>query len=464
MNKVKNIFIGVIMLGLLGCASTLPPPKPADSQRAVIGISVKTRSPITTFTEKPEMVYFIKMDNDEDLYTQGNFIRSNYAKHGQIYLLNVKPGRYAAVACYIKKRVTMITEYTTFFPKELVKLTEVTVAPGTTAFMGEYVIDMSLGLEDADDCQRHYCQIIAPGAFTDEARMIFAPLITGHGDYYYRGSLHEKHLDREAEIRFLNNAQEHFEGTFWTSVIQKRSEELEKGIQISTADIEKDIEQSPKVTDQPKEKKKLISTPEKASTIKVTGQPKEKTKVAAIPKEVPIQKVSLRKKSLEISEVAITDMLLEYDFFERSRNTKGAFVNDFVDNKDGTVTDKATGLMWQKSGSSSSLENRGAKRYIKQLNRKRYAGHSDWRMPTVEQLASLLAKSSRSGTHIDPIFDLKQTICWTVDKYNNEFSAWIVDFKRGQILQAGWSEGKSSFSGWYSKNYVNYVKAVRLVK
>jgi serine protease Do len=191
---------------------------------------------------------------------------------------------------------------------------------------------------------------------------------------------------------------------------------------------------------------------------------KEKPKVAAIPKEKPIKRVSLREKPWEITVFKITDMLLKYDFFERSRNTKGGFVNDFVDNNDGTVTDKATGLMWQKSGSSSSLQNRSAKEYIKRLNRKRYAGHSDWRMPTVEELASLLAKSSKSGSHIDPVFDHKRTICWTVDKYDKRFSAWIVDFKQGQILQAEWSEGKSGFSNWYSKNYVNYVKAVRSVK
>jgi hypothetical protein len=154
-------------------------------------------------------------------------------------------------------------------------------------------------------------------------------------------------------------------------------------------------------------------------------------------------------------------MLLEYDFFERSRNTKGGFVNDFIDNNDGTVTDKATGLMWQKSGSSSSLENRSAKQYIKRLNRKRFAGYSDWRMPTVEELASLLAKSSKSGVHINPVFDHKRTICWTVDKYDKICSAWIVNFKQGIILIASWSEGKTAYANWTSKNYINYAKAVR---
>jgi serine/threonine-protein kinase len=196
---------------------------------------------------------------------------------------------------------------------------------------------------------------------------------------------------------------------------------------------------------------------------------KEKPKVAAIPKEVPIRRVSLRKKPKEIGLIKLTDMLLEYDFFERSKNTKGAFVNDFVDNNDGTVTDKATGLMWQKSGSSSSLENRGAKEYIKQLNRKRFAGHSDWRMPTVEELASLLAKSSKSGAHINSVFDHKRSLCWTADKddafQEAHWRVWVVDFKNGQILQASfYARSKTSFYGWYAKNEINYVKAVRSVR
>ena len=192
---------------------------------------------------------------------------------------------------------------------------------------------------------------------------------------------------------------------------------------------------------------------------------KEKPKVAAIPKEKPIKRVSLRKKPMEISsQTRITDMLIEYDFFERYKNTKGGFVNDFVDNKDGTITDKATGLMWQKSGSSSSLENRRAKDYIKQLNRQRFAGYSDWRMPTIEELASLLERSRKSGVHIASVFDHKRSLCWTADKYEDISSAWIINFKLGEILIADWSEGQTSFSNRYAKNTLNYVKAVRSVK
>lgn len=92
--------------------------------------------------------------------------------------------------------------------------------------MGEYMVDQSMGLKDCDDCQLHYAQLIAPGAFTGAVAMTLLPVLTGRGEYYYKGSLHEEKRDKEAEIRFLTNALEHFEGTGWTNIIQKRIEEL----------------------------------------------------------------------------------------------------------------------------------------------------------------------------------------------------------------------------------------------
>ena len=135
-------------------------------------------------------------------------------------------------------------------------------------------------------------------------------------------------------------------------------------------------------------------------------------------------------------------MLVKYDFFDISRNPFGSFVNDLVDNNDGTVTDKATGLMWEKNG-SSLLYTRRAKEYIELLNRQRFAGHSDWRMPTVEELASLLAKRRTNGVHIAPVFDYKQTRCWTIDPCDATAShllgAWIIDFQNGEVSQAFFS-------------------------
>ncbi len=197
-----------------------------------------------------------------------------------------------------------------------------------------------------------------------------------------------------------------------------------------------------------------------------TDQPQEASKLASIPKDAPVVRVGLRRQPILITnQMQITDMLVEYDFFDRSRNARGSFVNSFVDNNDGTVTDKATGLMWEKSG-SSRLYNSRAKEYIKQLNKQRFAGYSGWRMPTVEELASLLVRKRTNGAHMDPVFDHKQTLSWTIDRSESQSwswykGAWLVDFKNGTVNEAYW---RGTGSGQYSKNTENHVKAVRTVR
>lgn len=61
--------------------------------------------------------------------------------------------------------------------------------------------------------------------------------------------------------------------------------------------------------------------------------------------------------------------------------------NLLVDNGDGTVTDQATGLMWQKEDSKTGLDWKSAFEYARDLE---LAGHSDWRLPTVKELQSLV--------------------------------------------------------------------------
>jgi hypothetical protein len=215
----------------------------------------------------------------------------------------------------------------------------------------------------------------------------------------------------------------------------------------------------------------ITSTSEIDPTKKAIDKPEEEPKLAAIPKDAPVVRVGLRRQPVLITnQMQIKDMLMEYDFFDQSKNAYGAFVNGFIDNNDGTVTDRATGLMWQKNGSPSRLNNRKAKEYINKLKKQRFAGYSDWRMPTIEELASLLARKSNKGVHIAPEFETHQFSCWSADKcrpLTDYFVGyWIVNFKQGQILES--SIQKSSvmpsvrMSG--NKNVTNYVKAVRSVR
>jgi len=224
MNKLINISILLIIFGLFGCATTttLPLQGPVNSQSACIGISVKYWQVLGD--KSVDQVFFIKLDEEEDLYShQGYIIRSNYSKDGQIYLLNAKPGRYAVVGSFHEIYYPMHYKNHLIFSKKLIKLTEMTVAQGKIAVMGEYVVKASIGFDDADDAQKHYLSLIAPGAKIGIADMMWT--LKG----YYRSSLHKDNSSSQAEIEFLSKAKNHFKDTGWVNVIQKRLAELKTG-------------------------------------------------------------------------------------------------------------------------------------------------------------------------------------------------------------------------------------------
>jgi hypothetical protein len=151
-------------------------------------------------------------------------------------------------------------------------------------------------------------------------------------------------------------------------------------------------------------------------------------------------KWSLRTEPKKLSERDIRRMLARYDFYDDNFNWRGLFVNDFVDNGDGTITDRATGLMWQKSGCSKAKTWKRARTYVKQLNKDQFAGYSDWRLPTIDELASLVERETVNGVNVDPIFDSKQTSCWSADR-GPEFLGsarkapqfWHVNFREGSL-------------------------------
>ncbi|MBT8406251.1 MAG: DUF1566 domain-containing protein [Deltaproteobacteria bacterium] len=193
---------------------------------------------------------------------------------------------------------------------------------------------------------------------------------------------------------------------------------------------------------------------------------KEKQKLAYIPKTVKSARVPLRAEPQErLTTDYIRYMVKRYNFFENNWNISGSFDNDFLDNGDGTVTDRTTGLIWQKSGSSRSKTWRKAELYIDKLNRNQFAGYSDWRLPTIDELASIIEKKDMGGLHLDPLFDKKQTHCWSADNgpeltYGSLglFATWIVNFAEGRVKQAQWATGDLAR---YNNLESNYIKAVR---
>jgi len=107
--------------------------------------------------------------------------------------------------------------------------------------------------------------------------------------------------------------------------------------------------------------------------------------------------------------------------------------NDFQVNVDGTVSDRVTGLTWQRAGSDYPVTWHEANGYIQKLNRKRFAGRTGWRLPTVNELMSLLTEVPRArDLCIEPIFDQNVRWLWSSDRCSF-VSAWYVSVDMGYI-------------------------------
>lgn len=127
---------------------------------------------------------------------------------------------------------------------------------------------------------------------------------------------------------------------------------------------------------------------------------------------------------------------------------KGLVMADrFVDNGDGTVTDRYTGLTWQQLPAPNGLTWDEALRYCEDLE---LGGETDWRLPNVRELRSLV-DYGRSQPSIDPVFLSPSAYFWSSTTIDSEaIRAWVVGFKFGIIYNG--DKGNQSQS---------YVRAVR---
>jgi len=122
--------------------------------------------------------------------------------------------------------------------------------------------------------------------------------------------------------------------------------------------------------------------------------------------------------------------------------------NEFEVNPDKTVLDRATGLVWQQSGSEFPLTWPRAKAYIQELNVSKFCGHGTWRLPTIDELITLLTEVPRGEDYcIEPIFNQRQKRIWSCDR-RSFIAAWYVSVDMGYVA---WQD----FTGYY------HVRAVR---
>lgn len=145
----------------------------------------------------------------------------------------------------------------------------------------------------------------------------------------------------------------------------------------------------------------------------------------------------------------------------------------FTNNGDGTITDNHSGLMWEVLSDDGSIhdwndaytwDNAFVK--IQDLNTASFAGHSDWRVPNVRELQSLV-DFGRTPHTIDPVFHsaclggcaASSCSCTQLSEYWSSTSvqtiptfnwAWYISFS------AGTTNGHAN-----NKTLPRYVRAVR---
>jgi len=82
--------------------------------------------------------------------------------------------------------------------------------------------------------------------------------------------------------------------------------------------------------------------------------------------------------------------------------------NNFSNNGDGTISDLATGLMWEQNDSKKGVNWEAALLLVVKRNKENYLGHNDWRLPDAKELQSLLDYSrspqKTKSAAINPLF------------------------------------------------------------
>ena len=132
-------------------------------------------------------------------------------------------------------------------------------------------------------------------------------------------------------------------------------------------------------------------------------------------------------------------------------------------NNDGTITDNETGLMWMQCTEGQTWESNGgagnctgtATTYtwdaaLALANDKTFAGHTDWRLPDIKELASLVAEDRYDPAINSTIFPaISSDHIWSGSPYAYEGdSSWIVYF--------GYGDDTYSY-----RNVNNHVRLVR---
>jgi len=118
----------------------------------------------------------------------------------------------------------------------------------------------------------------------------------------------------------------------------------------------------------------------------------------------------------------------------------------FTDNLDGTVTDNETGLIWQQEDDNQTRNWQSALAYCEGLS---LGGHSDWRLPDVKELRSIVDNTRYTPAIDTTVFPgTNSGYYWSSSTGASPGYAWSVGFNLGDVYGS-------------NKTLTYYVRCVR---
>ena len=129
-----------------------------------------------------------------------------------------------------------------------------------------------------------------------------------------------------------------------------------------------------------------------------------------------------------------------YVYYVRGNEDYG--INDFLDNGDGTITDKATGLMWMQNDADQAMNWEEALVYAEGME---FAGYSDWRLPDVKELQGIVDYTRSPATSNSPAMD-PMFSCTSI---TNEAGQTDYSYYWSSTTHASWAQDRSGSAASY---------------
>jgi hypothetical protein len=150
------------------------------------------------------------------------------------------------------------------------------------------------------------------------------------------------------------------------------------------------------------------------------------------------EKVLLPLEPAIINDDQIADVIRKWNFFDSEYNQSGNFENSFVaSGNPEIIIDQRTSLMWQRDGLDINSI-RTIQKQIEELNKQKFGGFSDWRLPSMEEAMSLMEPVKNSkDVFLKPCFSKEQPFIF-VAAQRKPGGYWFVDYKQGRAF---WSSG-----------------------